>query len=241
MPTRSNKPWPPTRYGANTKMSPPAAIVFDLDGTLIDSAPDVRAALNRLLAEEGRPQLSLPQVQELVGEGAIPLIQRAWAATGAATTDDDAPILVERYLAHYRAHPADHTVVYNGVVDELRRLSEAGIKLGICTNKPHQMTLLALQVLGLDQWFSAVLGGDFPRRKPDGEHIHATLRLMGADHMNAVMVGDSITDVKAGHNAGLKVIAVTYGYRRMPAEDLGADYLIDHFAQLPQALAEWAK
>ncbi|OAN49222.1 hypothetical protein A6A04_03665 [Paramagnetospirillum marisnigri] len=214
------------------------AVVFDLDGTLIDSAPDVRAALNRLLAEEGRRQLSLPEVQELVGEGASALIERAWAVTGDAAAETGVKPLVERYLAHYRAHPADHTHVYDGVVAELERLRAAGIPLGICTNKPHRMTEIVLDALGLAKHFAAVLGGDFPRRKPDGEHIRETLRRMGAEGRTAVYVGDSITDVRAARDAGLPVVAVSYGYARMPPEDLGADILIDRFADLGPAIAK---
>jgi phosphoglycolate phosphatase len=214
------------------------AIVFDLDGTLIDSAPDVRAALNRLLAEEDRRQLSLMEVQELVGEGARPLIERAWAATGAPADFHCVSALIERYLAFYRAHPADHTVVYAGVRDELARLSAAGHKLGICTNKPHAMSLMVLEALDLTRWFDAVLGGDFPRRKPDGEHIRETLRRMGADGGSALYVGDSRTDVLAARDAGLPMVAVTWGYARMPVAELGADRLIDRFSELAAALRE---
>ncbi|MDO8607443.1 MAG: phosphoglycolate phosphatase [Phaeospirillum sp.] len=214
------------------------AVVFDLDGTLIDSAPDVAAALNRLLAEEGRRRLSLPEVQQLVGEGAGALIERAWTATGAPADRQAVAALIERYLVFYRAHPADHTIIYDGVPEELARLAGLGVKMGICTNKPHAMTLIVLDALGLSGRFDAVLGGDYPRRKPDGQHIRETLRLMGADGLPALYVGDSRTDVLAARDAGLPVICVTYGYARMPVEQLGADRLIDRFGDLGCALAE---
>lgn len=216
----------------------PYAVVFDLDGTLIDSAPDVRAALNRLLAEEDRPQLSLPQVQELVGEGASALIERAWAATGDAAAPEAVGPLVERYLAHYRDCPADHTVVYNGVVAMLEGLRAEGALLGICTNKPHHMTEIVLDALDLSRHFAAMVGGDFPRRKPDGEHIRETLRRMGAEGYPALYVGDSITDVKAARDAGLPVVAVDWGYARMPVAQLGADRLISSYAELPTVIRE---
>ncbi|RAU23578.1 phosphoglycolate phosphatase [Paramagnetospirillum kuznetsovii] len=212
------------------------AIVFDLDGTLIDSAPDVANALNRLLAEEGRPTLSLPEVQQLVGEGASALIERAWTATGASAATDAVRPLVERYLAFYRACPADHTHVYDGVRDELARLAAAGHRLGICTNKPDGMTNLVLETLGLAPLFAAVVGGDYVRRKPDGEHVRETLRQMGAEGMQAIYVGDSRTDVLAAKDAGLPVVAVTYGYARMPVEQLGADILIERFGDLGAAM-----
>jgi phosphoglycolate phosphatase len=214
------------------------AIVFDLDGTLIDSAPDVRAALNLLLAEEGRPRLSLPQVQDLVGEGATALIERAWVATGPAAAADQVKPLVERYLAHYRACPADHTLVYDGVAELLEGLRARGDLLGICTNKPHRMTEIVLEALDLSKHFAAVLGGDFARRKPDGEHILETIRRMGAQGRPALYVGDSITDVRAARDAGLPVVAVDWGYARMNPLDLGADRLISSFAQLPAIIEE---
>jgi len=214
------------------------AVVFDLDGTLIDSAPDVRAALNHLLAEEGRRQLSLPQVQDLVGEGAAALIERAWTVTGTKAPAAAVTALVERYLAHYRACPAGQTVVYDGVVPLLERLGAEGISLGICTNKPQRMTEIVLHALGLSRHFAAILGGDFPRRKPDGEHIRETLRRMGAEGVPALYVGDSITDVRAARDAGLPVVAVDWGYARMPVAQLGADRLISSYAELPAVIGE---
>ena len=214
------------------------AIVFDLDGTLIDSAPDVRAALNRLLVEEGRPQLTLAQVQDLVGEGASALIERAWAATGTPAEPAAVAALVARYLAHYRDCPADHTVVYDGVVAMLEGLRAGGASLGICTNKPSAMTEIVLDALDLSRHFAAMVGGDFPRRKPDGEHIRETLRRMGAEGCRALYVGDSITDVKAARDAGLPVVAVDWGYARMPVAQLGADRLISSYAELPAVIGE---
>jgi phosphoglycolate phosphatase len=214
------------------------AIVFDLDGTLIDSAPDVRAALNRLLAEEGRNTLSLPEVQDLVGEGAAALIERAWNATGPAAPADSVKPLVERYLTHYRAHPADHTVIYEGVPEVLASLRAGGDLLGICTNKPHRMTEIVLDALGLAGHFAAVLGGDFPRRKPDGEHIRETLRRMGAEGRAALYVGDSITDIRAARDAGVPVVAVDWGYARMNPVELGADRLMSRFTDLPRIIGD---
>lgn len=212
------------------------AIVFDLDGTLIDSAPDVRAALNRLLAAKGRRPLSLAEVQDLVGEGARPLIARAWVMTGAAASDSEITGLIEHYLGFYRANPADHTIVFAHVRPMLERLQANGYHLGICTNKPSAMTEIVLNALDLRRYFRAVLGGDHPRRKPDGDHILETLRQMAAPVDAALYVGDSRTDVLAARNAGVPVIAVTWGYARMPVEQLGADILIDDFRQLEEAM-----
>lgn len=214
------------------------ALVFDLDGTLIDSAPDVAHALNRLLAEKSRPALTLEQVQELVGEGAGALIERAWLATGTAAALQQVPDLVARYLEFYQECPADHTVIFDDVVAVLQQFAAAGHPMGICTNKPHDMTMIVLKCLGLDHFFQGVVGGDvITRRKPDGEHILETLRRMNAG-LPAVMVGDSATDVAAARAAGVPVVAVSYGYARMDPRNLGADVLIDHFGQLPASLSK---
>lgn len=215
-----------------------SAVVFDLDGTLIDSAPDVAAALNRALAAEGRRALSLAEVQQLVGEGARPLIRRAWAATGPEITEAELPAALERYLAEYAARPAEHTVVYDGVREVLDRLEAEDVALAVCTNKPATMTRLVLEALGWRQRFRAVVGGDdTPHPKPDGRHVLTTLERMGHGVAGAAYVGDSATDVAAARAAGLPVVAVRWGYARMEPEALGADLLISHFGELPQALA----
>jgi phosphoglycolate phosphatase len=214
-----------------------SAVVFDLDGTLIDSAPDVAAALNRALAAEGRRPLSLSEVQQLVGEGAKPLIRRAWAATGPELPEADLPAALERYLGEYAARPSEHTVVYDGVIEVLDRLEAEGLTLAVCTNKPSIMTRLVLEALGWSGRFRAVVGGDdtaYP--KPDGRHVLETLERMGHGVEGAVYVGDSATDVAAARAAGLPVVAVRWGYARMEPEALGADLLIDRFADLPEAL-----
>lgn len=218
-----------------------SAVVFDLDGTLIDSAPDVAAALNRALAVEGRRALSLAEVQQLVGEGARPLIRRAWAATGPEIAEADLPAALARYLDEYAAHPAEHTQIYDGVPEVLDRLEAEGVTLAICTNKPSGMTRLVLDALGWTNRFRAVVGGDdTPYPKPDGRHVLRTLELMGHGPADTAYVGDSATDVAAARAAGLPMVAVRWGYARMEPKALGADVLIDRFADLPQALARLA-
>ncbi len=211
------------------------AIVFDLDGTLIDSVPDVRGAVNRMLAAAGRQPISLEQAHAFVGEGAGVLVAKALAATGAPP--DAMDDLVERYIDFYRQHPADETVVYPGVAEALETLAGRGVRMGICTNKPAAMTGLVLEALGLDRYFSAITSGDnVPHRKPDGRHVILTLEMMKAGTAAAVMVGDSETDVAAGKDAGLAVVAVSYGYAHVPVAEMGADAVIDSFAALPDAL-----
>ncbi|WP_142847134.1 phosphoglycolate phosphatase [Telmatospirillum sp. J64-1] len=216
------------------------AIIFDLDGTLIDSAPDLRHALNRLLDEEGRRALSMPEVVSMVGDGAPTLVERAFAATGPLPADLQA--MVRRFLDIYEGSVAVDTRVYAGVLDTLNALRDQGLAMGICTNKPYAPTMEVLAVLDLAQYFDVVLGGDsLEVRKPNPRHVQVTLERLGGDPARSIMVGDSPNDVAAGRGAGLKVVAVSFGYSRVPPAELGADVLIDHFEQLPQAIAECMK
>ena len=154
----------------------PAAVVFDLDGTLIDSIPDVVGALNRLLAEEGRRPVSLDEGRLMIGEGARPMVERAFAATGTRAADHAIADLTRRYIAFYRATPAADTIIYPGVMAVLDQLSAAGVNMGVCTNKPDEMSRLVLRELGMARYFSSVIGGGaLPVQKPDARHLFAVL------------------------------------------------------------------
>ena len=214
----------------------PPPVVFDLDGTLIDSIHDIHFVLNTLLAEEGLSPLDLGAVKSMVGRGVRPLIREAVAAAGVSHADEDA--WIERFVATYLRHPADHTVVFPGVREILADLSEAGIPLGICTNKPRLTTAAALEALGLKNLFRAVTcPEDVAHRKPDGRHLLDTLTAMGCPADGAVYVGDSETDVAAARNAGIPVVLVTFGYAHQSTAALGADALVSSFYELPGALA----
>lgn len=216
-----------------------SCLVIDLDGTLVDTAPDLAAALNRLLAEEGLPGVGLAEVAGLVGDGAAKLVERGLAAGGAAAAPERLPAYVERFLVHYGAAPAALSRPYPGVVETLEALAGAGWRLAVCTNKPQGLSEAVLRGLGLERYFRAVGGGDrFASRKPAGEHVLATLELAGARRGEAAMVGDSGNDVQAARAAGLPAVVVGYGYSRVPADELGADRVIAGFAELPAALAE---
>ena len=214
------------------------AIVFDLDGTLVDSIGDVIGAANRLLTEEGRAPLTRDEGRDMVGEGAASLVERAFAATGPKPTPKTLTGLVERYRAIYERHPLDETIIFPGVVETLSALADGGAILGLCTNKPHDISLIILAELGLTRYFSAALGGDALHvRKPDPVHFAAVIEAMSATSRHAIHVGDSPTDVAVARNAGVPVIVVSYGYSRVAPTDLGADALIDEFTALPSAIA----
>ena len=216
------------------------SIVFDLDGTLIDSLPDVLASLNLLLAAEKRRPLRIQELHNLVGRGVYPMIEGAYRMTGKAiTSPSELENAVHCYINNYKTNPVEHTVVFPNVIETLGSLKKDGFCMGICTNKPYEMTLLVLEGLGIDVFFDGVTGGDnLPFNKPDPRHILTTLEKMQSEAHRAVMVGDSWVDVKAGHNAGLPVIAVNYGYSERPMESLNADRVIDDFALLPQRITE---
>jgi len=213
------------------------AVVFDLDGTLIDSAPDLRTALNYLLAEHGRRPLTLSEVTAMIGDGAAKLVERALAATG-DVAGDDLPAMTAAFLAHYEGKAAVETRPYPGVPEALAGLVADGIALGICTNKPEAPTREILRDLGLDRAFTAIFGGDTLDgvRKPDPRLVLAVLDTLEANPENAVFVGDNANDVGAARAAGMPVILRAGGYTVVPAEQLGADVVIAGFDELRGAL-----
>lgn len=183
------------------------AVIFDLDGTLIDSDPDIRAALNRVLAAEGLAPLSTAEVQSMIGDGAKVLLERGFAARGSQPE----PRHLAAFLADYEANSVVETVPYPGIVAALEALAAAGHRLGVCTNKPVAAARHVLARLGLDKYFAAVTGGDStPFRKPDPKHLAATLAQLGASR--AVMIGDHENDINAAAGLGIPSIFVTWGY-----------------------------
>lgn len=208
-------------------------LVFDLDGTLVDSAPDLHRCLNAVLAEQGRAAVSLADIRAMVGDGAAKLVERGFADTGTPVEAAALPALVQRFLRHYSAGRHALTRVFPGVVETLAQLRERGCRLGVCTNKPYGPTMEILEILGLTGYFGAVTGGDsLPVRKPDPGHLLGTLDLLGAAANHAAMIGDSANDVAVARAAGMPALVVRYGYTRVPVEELGADAVIDRFDEI---------
>jgi phosphoglycolate phosphatase len=217
-------------------MDSPPDLVFDLDGTLIDSAPDLHAALNRLMETLGRRMLVLSEVIPMIGDGVPVLVRRALEATGGVPGDYDD--ILKRYHGIYGSAVADLTTIYPGVMETLGVLHRAGHRMGVCTNKPEAASHAVLEALGLAEFFSAVAGGDsLAVRKPDAGHLLGTLDMLGSTPGRAVMIGDSHNDIQVAINAKVRSIAVSYGYRRHPVEELGADIIVYNFADIPGALA----
>ncbi len=188
-------------------------IVFDLDGTLVDSLPDMAAALNRFLSEQGRRELGIAEVRPLIGKGAAKMIQAALNLTGTRISRDKLAPAVTAYLSYYRESPVENSKIYDGVTAVLEELKNANLKMGICSNKAFEMVNLILESFDLAKYFCGVTGGDnVAFNKPDGRHIFETLRLMGIDNTNVLMVGDTINDIVAARDAGVSVVAVDYGY-----------------------------
>jgi phosphoglycolate phosphatase len=209
-------------------------LIFDLDGTLVDSAPDLRTALNEMLRERGRPPLSPAEVRRMIGDGATALVARALAASGAAAADRAA---LPRFLELYQANATRLTRPYPGVPETLAALRRAGYGTAICTNKPQRATLAVLQGLDLAALFDAVAGGDrFVVRKPDPGHIFGLIGELGGQNGRAALIGDSEIDAAAAHAAALPLVLMRYGYARGDPEALAADALLDHFSDLPEAL-----
>lgn len=218
------------------------AVLFDLDGTLVDSALDIAFSLNVFLAEIARPPLPLEAVKGMIGEGAETLIERALAATGEVPPSEAVQALTTRFLALYEAAAANLTTAYPGVAAALGQLKDAGLRLGLCTNKPERATRLLLAALALEPLFAVIVGGDTLEGvlKPDPRPLQHALKGLGATAERAVMVGDSLIDVQSARAAGMRVLVRRGGYARGPAEALGADGIFDAFSDLPQAIRQLA-
>jgi phosphoglycolate phosphatase len=210
-------------------------LVFDLDGTLIDSAPDLRAAVNTMLRERGRSPLSLAEVRRMIGDGALALVARALAAGGADPAE--AASAVPRFLQLYENDAVRLTRLYPGVPATLAQLRRRGYRTAVCTNKPQHATITVLEGLGLLPLFDGIAGGDrFAVRKPDPGHLLGLIAALGGRVQAAAMIGDNENDAAAAHAAEVPLVLVRYGYARVDPESLGADALLDHFADLPAVL-----
>jgi phosphoglycolate phosphatase len=218
---------------------PSPALIFDLDGTLVDTAPDLLGATNAVMAAEGLPRIPPSTLRHMVGFGARSLIEQAMEAVGRVLAPEELPPLLEIFMAHYRAHIADASVLFPGVRETLTALRAQGARLAVLTNKPQELADQLLPAIGLRDFFAEVYGaGRMDYVKPDARIFHDVVRDIGGPAGGAVMIGDSITDLKTARGAGVPSILFSYGYTPVPAKDLGADIVLESFADLPGALRQ---
>lgn len=217
---------------------PAPLVVFDLDGTLADTAPDLIGTLNVLLAREGLPAMPTHEAGALIGAGARALISRGFAAAGRELVPERLDGLFEDFLVHYGENICVGTRLFPGVVAAMDALSADGYRLAVCTNKIERHSVVLLERLAIADRFVAICGRDtFPWFKPDPRHLTMTIEVAGGDPARTVMIGDSLTDIATAKAAKVPVVAVPFGYSDRPVAEYEPDILIDHFDELHGAIA----
>jgi phosphoglycolate phosphatase len=212
-------------------------VVFDLDGTLVDTAPDLIGALNFIMDREGLPPVPLHSARNMIGAGARKLIERGLELEGRAATPEDVTRLTTDFIDYYAAHIADASRPFEGLEDALDELATRGYRFAVCTNKLEWLSKLLLDRLGLSSRFSAICGADtFGISKPDPAILRQTVARAGGQLASTIMVGDAGPDIGVARRAGIPVIGVEFGYTDVPIADLKPDRLIGHMRQLPAAV-----
>lgn len=218
-------------------MSAPT-IIFDLDGTLVETAPDLVATLNVVLASQGMAPVPYEIARNYVGGGAKLMIARGIEKDGRTVDDATLDKMFAEFIAYYAANVAVHSRPYPGLTEALDTLSARGHRFAVCTNKLEHLSVLLLNQLNLTNRFEAICGQDtFGIQKPDPEILRRTIAAAGGDVKRSIMIGDSETDILTARAAGIPVIAVDFGYSERPVSEYGPDRLISHFAQLPEQIA----
>jgi phosphoglycolate phosphatase len=215
----------------------PTAIVWDLDGTLVDSAPDLASALNTVLDMRGFFTLAIDEVRKMIGNGVPKLVERGFNAVGVRPDPVQLDELIAMFVKEYKACATDNTRPYPGIVEALQEIHSMNIPMGVCSNKPEAFSRQILEGLDLSGYFNSVVGGDSTSaRKPDPEPVLACLRGLVSEPASSLMIGDSIHDVHAAHAAGVVIGVVPWGYRSAPVEELGADFVLNDLAALPELI-----
>jgi phosphoglycolate phosphatase len=212
-------------------------LVFDLDGTLVDTAPDLVAATNHVLRHIGLPPVDEKSLRPWIGHGAAYMIEHAMGQAGKTMTRQEHARLLEVYLEYYGRNIAIGSQPFEGAIEALQSLSRQGAKLAVCTNKMESMSRALLDALGMTSYFASIAGRDtLPVFKPDPRHLLGTIELAGGDAARAVMIGDSRTDIATAKAANVPVIAVSFGYTDVPVSQLDPDAIIDHYRDLERAI-----
>lgn len=214
-----------------------SAVIFDLDGTLVDSAPDLASAANVLLGEKGLAALPLQTIAGFIGNGIPKLVERALLAHDIQFNENEFDQHVARFMEIYGADPAGHGRLYPGVETALETLIQSH-EVGICTNKAAAMTEKVVRAYGLDRWITHVISGDsLPVKKPDPAPLFALADQMGAPRDSVIYVGDSETDAETARRAQVPFFLYRHGYRKTPVSELPHKAVFDHFDALPDLLA----
>jgi phosphoglycolate phosphatase len=214
-------------------------LVFDLDGTLVDTAPDLIRTLNHILGEAGLPAAPDDKIRPLISFGARRMLVEGLALVEEKKSEEQLDALFERFLDHYGNNVAVDSTPYPNLIDMLDAASNAGATLGVCTNKREGLSRTLLRELGMHDYFKAILGRDtLDVFKPDPRHLTETISRCGGNEARAIMIGDSSTDVNTAKAAGIPVVAVTFGYSEHPVHTLGADAVIDDYAELMALVPE---
>ncbi len=212
---------------------PVPTVLFDLDGTLVDTAGDLTEALNVSLDAGNAEPVSVDQVRTMIGQGARKLIQRGFALAKLDFSADELDNLVGIFMNHYRANINNHSVFYPAALEILDQLEEAGVRIAICTNKSEAMAITLMDSLGHRDRFAMIAGGDTHAvNKPDPGHLTLTVEAIGGDPERVVMIGDSFADVEAARRAGYPCIGVSFGYTDTPMRELGPDFVIDTLSEI---------
>jgi phosphoglycolate phosphatase len=209
---------------------PVEALIFDLDGTLVDTAPDLLGATNHALSLVERPAISYDMLRQFVGHGAMDLLRRALLATGGLLDEAEMKRLHGELLKYYGENIARESTVFPGLIAMLDKAQARGLKMGVCTNKVEKLSHKLLGEIGLAKYIAAVVGGDtLPIMKPDPAPYVEVARRLGIDAARTIMFGDSVTDIKTAQNAGVPVIAVSFGYTDQHVSNFAPTHVIDHY------------
>lgn len=209
------------------------AVIFDLDGTLVDSAPDLMLATNHVLSRLERRAITMDEVRSFVGHGARALIARGCAATGEPIDEKSLDFYFAEFLRFYEKNIAVDSVAFPGVIELLKRCAAEGLKMGVCTNKLEGLSVRLLQALDMEKYFGAIVGPDTINvAKPHPAPYLETLKRLGVPAVNSIMVGDSETDVLTARAVGVPVIGVTFGYTQRPVAEFEPDHLVSHFDEV---------
>ena len=213
-------------------------LVFDLDGTLVDTAPDLIHATNHALSTLGHPPVRGETVRPWISFGARRMIEEALVSLGDSRTDPEIDTALERFLEHYADNIAVDSRPFPGTVAALDRFAARGARLAVCTNKRESLSVSLLDQLRLTAKFAGLAGRDtFAVSKPHPDHLLGAIQLAGGDARRAIMIGDSEVDIATAKAAGVPVVAVTFGYTSVPVADLDPDAIIDHYDDLDAAVA----